>query len=140
MAELQERMESSRENSKEEGELSVSKNSSQADHDKSSSNLDSDEEQPRLAAARVTEDCNLPSLSTLKISPPKISTSRQSYSASSRELHVKVETPKAAAQHRDSGARKLTDLGLDYSTLSSDTDQEVCRKLIFKLYANTCKT
>lgn len=126
-------MEISRENSKEEGELSVSRSSSQADHDQSSSFLDSDEEQPRLASVRVTEDCNLLSPSTLKISTPKSSTSRLSYSAASRELHAKVETPKAAAQHRGSGAHKLlTDLGLDYSTLSSDTDQEVCRKLALK--------
>lgn len=132
---LQGRMESSREeDSQQKRPRPVSIDNLLEDLDISSSSSGSCEEQPCLAAARAKEGRNpLPGPLTTKVCTPQRTINELNYSLTAREIHTKVADQKAATKHRDSEHHKLIDLGLDYDSFTSDTDdQEVCRK--FKVY------
>lgn len=128
---------SSQEEPQPKAEGAVSLNTLLEDLDISSSS-GSGEEQPCLAAARVNEDWNAsagPS-ATIVCTPQSTTVEVEAcHSTSSRERHAGASDPKAGGQQlRDSGDHKLIDLGLNYDSLSSDTDdQEVGRKLVLML-------
>lgn len=128
-------MESSKEDSPQAGGRPASKNSLSPDLDTPSpcsSSSGSLEEQPCLVAARV-KDWNPASRSTPKDCViPHNTTKKLNYSTASREQQAKGQDTKASAQGKEPGDHKLTNLGLDYDSLSSDTDQQVCKKLWLK--------
>lgn len=127
-------MESSSEDSRQEKEEEkpVSRSSLLADFSISSSS-DSGEERPRLASFKGQETWSPPHSFTTKASTPQTSNSRLNHSTRTRELQelqAKTEDQKAAGPNRETQDPKLTDLGLDYGSGSSDTDQEVRGKFL----------
>lgn len=112
------------EDSQQKGARPISINNLLEDLDISSSS-GSCEEQPCLAAARVKEGWNPPpGPSTTKVCTPQSTINELNYSLTSREILAKVADQKAATKHRDSEHHKLIDLGLDYDSLTSDTDDQ----------------